>query len=299
MWFGRQFARWREFRTRTIAQWRDYPLQEGASLASGRYVVERHIGTGSFGLAYVAVERESGVRRLLKHNKPSKGELGRELLRREGRWLEQLSHPGVPAAVDRFAARGRVVLVTELMEGRNLEQLLVEDGARFDERSTLELALGVADILAHVHGQGIVHLDVRLPNVLVRDGRVSLVDFGLARAIGERIPLLDDAEALLLPEGAAALPFGETKRRMRQPTVQADLYALGHLMLFLLYTEFEEPTGEADGANATAGWEAELRLSADVKKIVRRLLQLDPPYDSVTQFVADAGDRLNRLFREG
>ncbi|UYZ11492.1 protein kinase [Brevibacillus sp. WF146] len=97
-------------------------------------------------------------------------------------------------------------------------------------------------------------------------------------------PTLED---LLFEEGAA-LGELEAARLIRQVEPASDLYALGHFFLFLLYSGYE-----ADENQPERSWEEELLLSPEIRGMIRRLLQIDPAYGSVEEWLADLNAYLN------
>ncbi|NOU75507.1 hypothetical protein GC098_29730 [Paenibacillus sp. LMG 31458] len=100
------------------------------------------------------------------------------------------------------------------------------------------------DIVPFIHEKGIVHLDIRIPNVLLYGERMTLIDFGLAARLGE---------PSLLEIGP-----GEELIRRRTVAITSDLYAIGHFLLFMLYSTFESNDGQED---STIGWEEELSVT--------------------------------------
>jgi serine/threonine protein kinase len=99
---------------------------------------------------------------------------------REAKAAAAVPHPNVVTLHDIGSDGGEDYLVMELVEGRTLAELLRE--RKPELREALELTIGVADALAAAHKQGILHRDVKAANVMVtRDGRVKVLDFGLAR----------------------------------------------------------------------------------------------------------------------
>ena len=99
----------------------------------------------------------------------------------EARAVAALSHPNILAIFDLGREGDTVYAVTELIEGRTLRERIESEGA-LGLRETLELGGQVARGLAAAHEKGIVHRDVKPANLLVtRDGRVKILDFGLAR----------------------------------------------------------------------------------------------------------------------
>ncbi|MGF7034954.1 serine/threonine-protein kinase [Paenibacillus mucilaginosus] len=258
--------------------WIDYPLREGRRLG-GRYEIVRFLGMGSYGLTYLCRDsREAGAEVVVKMAKPSKKELGRRLLQREHEILKKLQHPRIPAARGTFEERGRLCLVTEYIAGETVEDLIFREERRFTEEVSLLFMRELLEIVAFVHGQGYVHLDVRIPNVMVRGGDIHLIDFGLARRIGDT-------------EGQEPFENDEMRRR-RTPEAQSDLYAAGHFLLFLLYSTYR-----ADWNSPEAGWEEELTVSEGTRTLIRRLLQEEPPYTDAVICMAELDRVLGALQR--
>ncbi|MFN0222023.1 serine/threonine protein kinase [Paenibacillus sp. KR2-11] len=261
------------------ASWIDYPLREGRRLG-GRYDIERFLGMGSYGLTYLCRDTEaSGAEVVVKQAKPSKRELGRRLLRREYEMLERLRHPRIPAAYGLFEDRRCLCLVTEYIAGETVEDLIFREERRFTEEVSLRFVRELLEIVAFVHSQEYVHLDVRIPNVMMRGGELHLIDFGLARRIGDT-------------EGLEPFADEETRRR-RTPAAKSDLYAAGHFLLFLLYSAYR-----GDENSPEAGWEEELTLSEGTRTLIRRLLQEEPPYQDAASCMADL-DRVLLMLKSG
>src|SRR5262249_11316987 len=101
----------------------------------------------------------------------------------EARVVASLSHPNILALHDFGQAEGVVYAVSELLEGENLRQRLSRE--RLPPHKVIEIGIGIAEGLAAAHAKGIVHRDLKPENVfLTADGRVKILDFGLAR-LGE------------------------------------------------------------------------------------------------------------------
>jgi eukaryotic-like serine/threonine-protein kinase len=166
---------------------------EGAlvgSLVLNRFLIERRIGSGGFGVVYEAwdgrLERSVAVKAI-----ESRGEARRRVLR-EARAAARLNHPGIVTLYEMGEEDGNALLVTELVEGDTLAKLSHE-GALSD-REIGEIGADLCEALDHAHARGVVHRDVKPQNVLVDDDgdpRAKLMDFGIAR--------LADAVALTTP----------------------------------------------------------------------------------------------------
>jgi serine/threonine protein kinase len=161
----------------------------------GRFFVLHELGCGSSGVVYETYDTELDRRVALKFLHESVEEDGRTERRflAEARALARLSHPNVGAVYEVGTHKGRVYLVLELIEGRTLEQWLEQPpGWRAIVDAFIAAGLG----LAAAHDLGLVHRDFKATNVVRGiDGRVRVVDFGLARSApgadesGERLDL--------------------------------------------------------------------------------------------------------------
>ncbi|MEF3303406.1 serine/threonine protein kinase [Paenibacillus sp. GYB003] len=266
------FAYWRS----VYEAWIDYPKREGAVIA-GQYRILRFLGIGSYGLTYVCVDADSGREVVLKQAKPSKRAAGRQALRREADVLTRLRHPSIPQWLASFEYNNGAYMATELVRGQTVEDFIFERGVVFSELETLRFVRRLVDIVAYVHEQGFVHSDIRIPNVILNDDRIHLIDFGLACRIGE--PALRKTAF----DSSAAAP-----NKSAEPA--DDLYAIGHFMLFMLYSGFEPRSSEAV---RDASWENELTLSPATRRMLRKLLRIDSPYSNTRQFARDVDLSLN------
>ena len=209
------------------------PLPVGRRL--GPYEIRAHLGGGGMGDVYRAHDLRLARDVALK---VIRGRLmtdeARGRFQREARAIAALSHPNVLAIHDVGDAGGVPYLVTELLEGETLRARLrrgVPPAARAVSWAT-QIALG----LAAAHGEGLVHRDLKPENIFVlRDGRVKILDFGLARPMPGS-PCLRDGDPNTLPGlvvGTAGYLAPEQARC--QPAVPAsDLFALGAILFELL-----------------------------------------------------------------
>src|SRR5437867_10132653 len=98
----------------------------------------------------------------------------------EAKTLAALNHPNVLTIHDAGVHEGAPYLVSELLEGKTLREEM--NGGALPVRKATEYALQIAQGLAAAHGKGIIHRDLKPENIFVtKDGRVKILDFGLAR----------------------------------------------------------------------------------------------------------------------
>ena len=163
----------------------------GETLVLGRYRLLERLGAGGFGVVWRAhdelLHREVAVKRiaLAAGGDPLDGERAS----REALAGARLAHPAIVVLHEACAAEDAFYLISELIHGDTLAELIAAD-ALVDEE-LLEIGIALADALAHAHDRGVIHRDVKPQNVLVphepdeRGGVAKLADFGGARLTGE------------------------------------------------------------------------------------------------------------------
>lgn len=254
----------------------DRPLKKGTVVA-GKYMVKQVLGMGSYGISYIVVDLIHNRDVVLKQARKTKIKLakGKKAFEYEAKLLRTLSHPSIPSLHEVIQNQQGHFIVMDYMKGRNFEDLIFQEGKTFSEREALHIVLSILHIAAYFHEQGIVHRDLRIPNILSAGHDIFIIDFGLARF------LHDEPEEI--EEGWIE------KELMRAVNVQSDMYALGHFMLFLLYSSYET------NSMVERSWEEELNLSRDLTNIIRKMLQLDSPYDKVDSLIEDITHYLNSI----
>jgi tetratricopeptide (TPR) repeat protein/predicted Ser/Thr protein kinase len=151
----------------------------------GRYVVLSVVGRGGMGVVYAAYDPELDRKVALKLLRPGTGSSGRTLdhharLLREAQALARVSHPNVVVVHDVGSVDDEVFVAMEFVEGESLDRWRARGRSW---REVLDVFIKAGRGLAAAHAAGLVHRDFKPTNVLVGDdGRVRVLDFGLARA---------------------------------------------------------------------------------------------------------------------
>jgi Tol biopolymer transport system component len=257
----------------------------GSSLA--HYEITHHLGTGGMGEVYQATDSKLGrgvaVKLLPETFARDVERLAR--FQREARVLASLNHPSIAAIHGMEQVEGRHFLVLELVPGETLADKIARGPIALDE--ALDIARQIAEALEAAHDLGVVHRDLKPANVkLTPDGKVKVLDFGLAKALTEEasdagiansptISLAATQRGVILGTAAYMAP---EQARGRAVDRRADIWAFGVVL-------YEMLTGQKlfRGEDVTDTVAAVVREAPDlsvvpprVREVLEKCLEKDP-----------------------
>lgn len=222
-------------------------MEAGDVLDGGRFLVEESLDQGGMGSIWKATDTTTGRAVAVKvlrldaytHGRLSPGERARrnaEMLKRferEGTILGELDHPAIPRLLHRGYWCEEPYLVMEYVDGPTLREFL-DQHRPLPLAAACAIAVQIAEALAHAHTHGVVHRDLKPGNIVLSgtDGRVSLLDFGIAYLTD---PDATRYTALGETPGSAGYIAPEQLRGLREVTGAVDRYAFG-CVLFELVT---------------------------------------------------------------
>lgn len=198
-------------------------------MLDGRYELVELIGSGGMAVVYKAMCHLLNRYVAVKIMRPelAKNEKFRRRFQTESQAIAKLSHPNIVGVYDVSRTDHVEYIVMELVDGITLKQYLQDHGP-LDAVQAVDFSLQIARALAHAHGKGIVHRDIKPQNILVvNDGVIKVADFGIANLQSE-VPDVEN-EAIgsvhyISPEQARGLPVDG----------RSDIYSLGIVMYEML-----------------------------------------------------------------
>ena len=212
---------------------------------SGRYAVERELGSGGMATVFLAEERHPRRHVAIKVLDPTLAAvLGPERFLREVDLASKLTHPHILPIFAADEAEGLLYYVMPYVEGESLRERLARE-RQLPLDDALQIAREVADALSYAHSQGVIHRDIKPENILLESGHAVVADFGIARAItaagGER--LTETGIAL----GTPAYMSPEQAAGSKDLDGRSDLYSLGCVLYEMLAGQqpFLGPTVES------------------------------------------------------
>ncbi|GAA5483620.1 serine/threonine-protein kinase [Haloferula sargassicola] len=244
---------------------RPAPSLEEIAAAFPQLEVLGLIGVGGMGFVYKVRQPSLDRTVALKVLCP---DLGRdpafaERFAREARTLGKLQHPNIVTIFEHGESGGFFYLLMEYVDGVNLRQAM--RAGRFTPEQALAIVPGICDALQAAHAQGIWHRDIKPENILLdRDGRVKIVDFGIARLVGD--PQRDFTLTFTGSQlGSAAYMAPEQVEKPHTVDHRADIYSLGVVIYEMLTGEL--PLGRFPLPSQRA------EVNARIDEIVLRTLE--------------------------
>jgi serine/threonine-protein kinase len=216
-------------------------------LQFGHYRIIEKIGSGGMGVVYRALDehldREVAIKVL--HPGTIADEAARRRFQNEARALSKLNHPNIATIHDFDTQRGTDFLVMEFLPGETLSHKLA--GGPLPEKEIVRLGIQLAEGLAAAHEHGVVHRDLKPGNLLCSEGRLKILDFGLAK-LRRQVTGTSVTESMEQTHSVSGtLPYMAPEQLLGEDVdARTDLYAAGLVL-------YEMATGQRPFADLPSG----------------------------------------------
>ncbi len=239
-------------------------LKKGHILRSGKYRIEKILGSGSFGITYLAtakfttqgnlgemaVEGKVAIKEFFMSEVNARKEDGstvegssgsvftnyRKKFRKEAENLSKLSHPNIVEVFDVFDENNTTYYVMKFLEGQNLDEYIKLQG-HLDELEALSIINEVGGALAYMHSAKMLHLDIKPKNIMrTASGKSFLIDFGLSKQFTDNGEPESSTSIGLGTPGYAPIEQTEYKKDGSFPAT-LDVYALAATLFKMLSGE--------------------------------------------------------------
>jgi len=216
------------------------------------------LGIGGYGVAYLIVHPETEQQYVLKRLKAKhrKKTTAHQKFHQEICIMKSFNSLYFPAIVTNGQISDLPFYIMEYIEGKTFEQAIFHENQVFSITTSLDITKQLLEIVIFMHHHGIVHRDLRIPNILLQNGMLRVIDFGLATYQQENVQLQ------------------KIKNPKKAENYISDLYFVGHFLLFLLYSNYTPTT------RRERSWQQELHLPDYVIHYIERLLLIRHPFSS-------------------
>ena len=221
---------------------------------------KKFLGYGSYGRTYLIEDCSSASLFVLKCLRPKHRHHQKTIhkFQQEIHILQQLSLPYVPTIHSAGTISDSPFFIMDYVNGQTFEELIFQNGTKFTIAQSLAITKQLLEQIVQLHNYGIVHRDLRIPNILLVGQQLHIIDFGLATTYQKQI----DISTIENPK--------------RAENHISDLYFVGHFLL-LLYSDYK-PSKKKEKA-----WQQELKLPIKVQDFLERLLWIQEPFASALE----------------
>lgn len=278
-------------------------LQPGMTLQNGKYVIERVLGAGGFGITYFARHTSLDqhfaikeffidgrcVRNTMHHTvnlqgiEPAMYEKYRKKFTEEAQTLAKLDYPNIVRVIDVFEENETSYIVMPFIEGKTLESI-VEKAGPLEHGLAVNYLGQIASAVGYIHSRNILHRDIKPDNIMITaDNHAILIDFGSAR---EFVQDKTQHQTSILTKGYA--PIEQYSSNSRKGTY-TDIYSLGAVFYYVLTGTKPMDATERLSEAMPEPKQINPQINEDVNRTILKAMQLkhENRHQTIDEFMSD------------
>lgn len=278
-------------------------LSSGTMLSGGKYVIEKKIGAGGFGITYLArhtiLDRKYAIKEFfmsgynVRNNATNHVSLQglevkdfdrvRQTFINEARTLAHLNNEAIVKVIDIFDENGTSYMVMPFVEGTTLKSMVEKDGP-MEYEMAVNYMVQICEALTYIHSKDILHRDVTPDNVIVTpEQKIVLIDFGSARKF---IDNKTQRQTTIVKPGYAPLEQHSARSRKGAFT---DIYSVGAVFYYLLTGERPMDATERVLEKMKEPIELNSNIPPQINAIIMKAMEMDGEmrYQSAKELIDD------------
>jgi tRNA A-37 threonylcarbamoyl transferase component Bud32 len=268
-----------------------------------RYELLEYVGEGGSGVVYRARQRDIAREVAIKFLRRSDDAAARARFAREARVAARLEHPDAVAIYELGQHKGESFIAMEFAVGRSLRARIHEVDAPLAWPEAARIARCIADVLAAAHSISLVHRDLKPENIVLAEGRVRVLDFGLAFVGSHDDDARDDRMTAMGVVAGTAAYLSPEQARGGEVGPETDIYALGCMLMEMLTgsppfqgSELEVLTKQLYAPAPPLRSTGNVSLPASLEPLIEAMLQKRA---SQRPSATEVGESLQRLDETG
>ena len=165
-------------------------MTEIGTVLEGKYEIVKEIGRGGMSVVYLAMDmrlrKNWAVKEIKKQGRDKNDEIAVNSLLTEANLMKRFNHPALPRIVDIIDNGTTIYVVMDYIEGQSLDVVLKEFGVQSEE-DVIKWAKQICAALSYLHSQKtpVIYRDMKPSNLMLDDGNIKIIDFGIAREYKE------------------------------------------------------------------------------------------------------------------
>ncbi|CAD8125894.1 unnamed protein product [Paramecium sonneborni] len=236
------------------------------------YLIERSLGSGSYGEVFIVRNKQTNQLRAMKQIKKQQSSLSKKSLR-EMEILSKLDHPFIVKAIEVFQDEQSYNMIIELLQGTDIQED-IQNNSKFTEDKAANIGYQLLLAISYIHNQDVVHRDIKPENILYQYNNgntlIKLIDFGISTEIKKNRKLSSQLGSMyfMAPE-IFSKDYGK----------QIDIWACGVTLFYMIHKRYPfmgRTNQEMKNAIKSGKLSFDKSISLELQALLNKMLQVNP-----------------------